>query len=135
MFQKDKRHDVVQVFFEDTELRQSLQEDHLKNVPDLHRLAKRFQKGTASLQDVVRVYQVVIRLPGLLTCLENKVSEDVEKANLIDELYTSKIRHLSGLLHKLEELVETTIDLDALENHEYIIKAQFNDELQGKKTS
>ncbi|KAG1051074.1 hypothetical protein G6F43_006697 [Rhizopus delemar] len=126
----NKRHDVVQVFFDDTELRQSLQEDHLKNIPDLHRLAKRFQKGTASLQDVVRVYQVVIRLPGLLTCLENKVSEDVEKANLIDDLYTSKIRHLSGLLHKLEELVETTIDLDALENHEYIIKAQFNDELQ-----
>ncbi|EIE91304.1 hypothetical protein RO3G_16015 [Rhizopus delemar RA 99-880] len=115
---------------EEIKLRQSLQEDHLKNIPDLHRLAKRFQKGTASLQDVVRVYQVVIRLPGLLTCLENKVSEDVEKANLIDDLYTSKIRHLSGLLHKLEELVETTIDLDALENHEYIIKAQFNDELQ-----
>ncbi|KAG1474698.1 hypothetical protein G6F56_000187 [Rhizopus delemar] len=126
----EKRQDIVEAFLEDTELRKSLQEDHFKNIPDLHRLAKRFQKGSASLQDVVRVYQVVLRLPGLLACLEHRISDDPKKAALIDELYTSKIKHLSSILKKVEELVETTIDLDALENHEYIIKAQFNDELE-----
>ncbi|ORE22930.1 DNA mismatch repair protein [Rhizopus microsporus] len=115
---------------EEIKLRQSLQEDHLKRIPDLHRLAKRFQRGSATLQDVVRIYQVVIRLPAMLSCLENRIPEDPEKAKIIEAMYTSPIRRLATTLKKLEELVETTIDLDALENHEYIIKAQFNDELQ-----
>jgi hypothetical protein len=32
----------------------------MKMMPDLHRLSKRFQKGVASLEDVIRVYQVVL---------------------------------------------------------------------------
>jgi hypothetical protein len=31
-------------------------------MPDMHRLSKRFQKGVASLEDVVRVYQVVLKV-------------------------------------------------------------------------
>ena len=31
-------------------------------MPDLHRISKRFQKSVASLEDVVRVYQVVLRV-------------------------------------------------------------------------
>lgn len=31
-------------------------------MPDLHRLSKRFKKGIASLEDVVRVYQVVLKV-------------------------------------------------------------------------
>jgi DNA mismatch repair ATPase MutS len=34
-------------------------------------------------------------------------------------------------LEKLIELVETTVDLDAADNHEYLIKPDFNNELQG----
>ncbi|KAI9247066.1 muts domain V-domain-containing protein [Sporodiniella umbellata] len=125
-----KRQDIVEVFFDDTGLRTSLQDDHLKSIPDIHRLAKRFQKGNATLQDVVRAYQAIIRLPALLACLENGAPTDIEKATLIEETYTSKIRELSTLLAKLVELVEMTIDFDALENHEYIIKPTFNDRLQ-----
>lgn len=46
---EDRRQDLVEVFFNDTELRQSLQSDHLKSIPDLYRLAKRFQRGIATL--------------------------------------------------------------------------------------
>lgn len=38
------------------------QDDYLKLMPDLHRLSKRFKKGVASLEDVVRVYQVVLKV-------------------------------------------------------------------------
>ncbi len=36
----------------------------MKVMPDLHRLSKRFQKSLASLEDVVRVYQVVLKVNG-----------------------------------------------------------------------
>lgn len=38
------------------------QDDYLKLMPDLHRISKRFNKGVASLEDVVRVYQVVLKV-------------------------------------------------------------------------
>jgi hypothetical protein len=34
----------------------------MKVMPDMNRLSKRFQKSVASLEDVVRVYQVVIKV-------------------------------------------------------------------------
>ncbi|KAG2214885.1 hypothetical protein INT45_009578 [Circinella minor] len=125
-----RRQDLLEMFYENTELRQSAQEDHLKTVPDLHRLAKRFQKGIATLQDVVRVYQVVIRLPALITCLEAQEPEDENKAKLLIDTYTSNIDDYSNKLTKLQDLVETTIDLDAVANHEFIIKPDFDPDLQ-----
>lgn len=44
------------------------QDDYLKLMPDLHRLSKRFKKGVASLEDVVRVYQVVVKVTLTITC-------------------------------------------------------------------
>ena len=41
----------------------------MKRIPDLSRLAKRFQRATGTLQDVVRFYQVALRLPALANAL------------------------------------------------------------------
>ncbi|KAI9254505.1 DNA mismatch repair protein msh-2 [Phascolomyces articulosus] len=125
-----RRQDLLEIFFEGTELRQSIQEDHLKTVPDLHRLAKRFQKGIATLQDVVRIYQVIIRLPALESCLEGHAPEDENKEKLLNNTYTASITEYSAKLAKLQDLVETTIDLDAVANHEFIIKPDFDQDLQ-----
>ncbi|KAH8551569.1 muts domain V-domain-containing protein [Umbelopsis sp. PMI_123] len=123
-----ERQDLVQIFAEDTEIRQSVQEDHLKNVPDMHRLAKRFQRGFASLQDAVRIYQVIIKLPGLQACLEGYTGDDDFKS-LIDRVYISKLKEHAKDLEKLQEMVETTIDLEAIADHEFIIKADFDEDL------
>jgi DNA mismatch repair protein MSH2 len=45
-------------------------------MPDFHRISKRFQKGSANLEDVVRVYQATLLLPGLVTVLETGVVAD-----------------------------------------------------------
>lgn len=124
----ETRQQLVEAFVMDTELRQTMQEEHLRSIPDLYRLAKRFQRNQANLEDVVRAYQVAIRLPGFIQSFENVMDERYQTP--LDEQYTSKLRGLSDSLAKLEEMVETTVDLDALANHEYIIKPEFDESLK-----
>ncbi|EED23919.1 DNA mismatch repair protein Msh2, putative [Talaromyces stipitatus ATCC 10500] len=124
----EKRHQLVEAFVVDTELRQTMQEEHLRAIPDLYRLAKRFQRSQANLEDVVRVYQVAIRLPGFIRSFENIMDEQYQTP--LDDQYTTKLRNMSNSLANLEEMVETTVDLDALDNHEFIIKPEFDDSLR-----
>lgn len=124
----EKRQQLVEAFVNDTELRQTMQETHLRSIPDLYRLAKRFQRKLANLEDVVRAYQVVIRLPGFLETLENVMDEQYQTP--LEEAYTSKIREYAESLYRLQEMVETTVDLDAMDRHEFIIKPEFDDGLK-----
>lgn len=128
----EKRQQLVEAFVSDTELRQTMQEEHLRSIPDLYRLAKKFQRKLANLEDVVRTYQVVIRLPGFIEALETVVDEQYQVP--LDAHYTSKLRELSSFLGKLAEMVETTVDLDALDRHEFIIKPEFDGKLRTIRT-
>lgn len=120
----EKRQQLVEAFFADTELRQTLQEEHLRSIPDLYRLSKKFQRGKANLEDVVRAYQAIIRLPGFIGTFEGVMDEAYRDP--LDEAYTTKLRDLSDSLGRLQDMVEQTVDLDALDRHEYIIKADFD---------
>ena len=124
----ESRQQLVEAFVEDTELRQTMQEEHLRSIPDLYRLAKRFQRKLANLEDVVRAYQVVIRIPGFIGALEAVMDEKYRDP--LDSEYTSKLTAYSNSLSKLQEMVESTVDLDALDNHEFIIKPEFDDSLR-----
>lgn len=124
----EKRQQLVEAFVEDTELRQTLQEEHLRSLPDLYRLSKRFQRKLANLENVVTAYQVVLRLPGIIGTLEGVMDEQYKDP--LEENYTSKLRDFADSLAKLQEMVETTVDLDAMDNHEYVIKPEFDDGLR-----
>lgn len=124
----ERRQHLVEAFVNDTELRQTLQEEHLKSIPDLYRLAKKFQRKKANLEDVVRAYQVAIRIPGFLGTFEGVMDDTYKDA--LDAEYTNKLRAYSDSFAKLQEMVETTVDLDALDNHEFIIKSEFDDGLR-----
>lgn len=91
----EKRQILVEAFVEDTELRQTMQEEHLKSIPDLYRLSKRFKRELANLEDVVRAYQVVIRIPGFIGTLEGVMDE--KYSDPLNEQYTTKLR-VSGQL-------------------------------------
>jgi len=85
----EKRQHLVEAFVNDTELRQTMQEEHLKSIPDLYRLAKKFQRKKARLEDVVRAYQVAIRVPNILATFEAVIDEQYKEA--LDEAYTNKL--------------------------------------------
>jgi len=122
----EERLNIVEVFFDDTELRQTIQEE-LRKVPDFSRLAKKFQRQKASLQDCVRVYQALHRLPSFTDILTSYQGNHNE---LINDCFTTPLQDLVQDFQKFTELVETTVDLDQVENHEYLIKASFDEGLQ-----
>ncbi|GAB7355416.1 hypothetical protein MBLNU459_g5932t1 [Dothideomycetes sp. NU459] len=124
----ERRQQLVEAFVNDTDLRQSMQDDHLRSIPDLYRLAKKFQRKVANLEDVVRTYQVAIRIPAFIGTLEAVMDEAYKDP--LDIEYTNKLREYSDSMGKLQEMVETTVDLDALDNHEFIIKSDFDDGLR-----
>jgi DNA mismatch repair protein MSH2 len=124
----ERRQQLVEAFVNDTELRQTMQEEHLRSVPDLYRLAKKFQRKVANLEDVVRAYQVVIRLPGFLSSLESVMDEQYKDP--LDAEYTDKLRQYSTAFAGLQDMVETTVDLEALDNHEFKIKPEFDEALK-----
>ncbi|KAG1859584.1 DNA mismatch repair protein [Suillus subalutaceus] len=125
-----KRQDLVETFVDDGSSRRTLQDDYLKLMPDLHRLSKRFKKSIASLEDVVRAYQVVLKLPGLLEALEGVQYEHEEHKELIDEVYIKPFQTVNDNLVKYGEMVESTLDLEELENHNYAIKPDYDERLQ-----
>ena len=123
-----QRQDLVAAFYDNTALRQTMQTDHLRSVPDIYRLAKKFQRGKANLEDVVKAYQVVIRLPGFILALQNVMDE--EQKTVLDSKYTTAMIECHDKFGGLQEMVEKTIDLEALDRHEYIIRADFDDNLK-----
>ncbi|GAA6030957.1 hypothetical protein JCM8097_008956 [Rhodosporidiobolus ruineniae] len=146
-----QRQDLVECLFDGQDFRMALSDDFLKSMPDFHRLSKRFQKGAANLEDVVRVYQAVLLLPGLVTVLERGVQvdeddemevegegEDGERTEsrekrwkgLIEELWLGQLREHAASLAPYQDLVETTIDLSELDRHNYVIKPEFDDLLR-----
>ncbi|XP_064405343.1 DNA mismatch repair protein Msh2-like isoform X2 [Halichondria panicea] len=122
----DERLDLVECFFSDAHLRVSLQQEHLKCVPDLFRLSKRLQRGNGSLQDCVRIYQAASRLPLLISALEE---HEGTHRQLLTDVFITPINELSSDLSKFCEMVESTIDLDMVEHREFVIKPDFDDGL------
>ncbi|XP_022738331.1 DNA mismatch repair protein MSH2-like [Durio zibethinus] len=128
----NSRLDLVQAFVEDTELRQDLRQ-HLKRISDIERLMRNIEKTRAGLQHIVKLYQSSIRIPYIKSALEKY---DGQFSSLIKERYLDPFELLTDddHLNKFIALVETSVDLDQLENGEYMISPSYNDALSALKS-
>uniref|UniRef100_A0A2P2J8B8 DNA mismatch repair protein MSH2 n=1 Tax=Rhizophora mucronata TaxID=61149 RepID=A0A2P2J8B8_RHIMU len=125
------RLDLVQVFVEDTALRQDLRQ-HLKRISDIERLVHNLEKRRAGLQHIVKLYQSSIRFPYIKSALERY---DGPFSFLIKERYLDPLESLTDddHLNKFIALVETSVDLDQLENGEYMISPSYDPALSALK--
>jgi len=119
----NRRHNLVELLVEDSFLRTALQETHLKGQPDIQKLARKFTKSSAGLEDLVGLYRFIIRLPGLIGSLDEYSGPHKE---LLDDTFTKRIRECAEGLSQLEAMVEQTVDLEAVERHEFLVNPAFD---------
>jgi DNA mismatch repair protein MSH2 len=79
---------------------------------------------------VVRVYQVVNSLPSLSLALDEYNGDFKE---LLTESFQTGLKEFWDDLLKFKDLVEHTIDLEAADSHKFLIKPNFNPDLQAVK--
>ncbi|CAE5967736.1 unnamed protein product [Arabidopsis arenosa] len=125
------RLDIVQCFVEEAGLRQDLRQ-HLKRISDVERLLRSLERRRGGLQHIIKLYQSTIRLPFIKTAIQQYTGEF---SSLISERYLKKLEALSDQDHlgKFIDLVEYSVDLDQLENGEYMISSSYDTTLASLK--
>ncbi|KAM7353840.1 DNA mismatch repair protein spel1 [Cochliomyia hominivorax] len=117
------RHNIVQCFLESPTTLNSLYEEFLKRIPDVLMLTKKLLRKKANLQDIFRIYQVMLRTPKIVNVLLS-----LENATVTSVLCDPLKSYLEDLLG-LKQMVEQVMDFDAIETGEYLVKASFDAEL------
>lgn len=142
-----ERHRLVGHMVHDTNLRVFVASEWLAQVPDVRRLVKKMaasiKKPSASenkkLDEVVRLYQLVVALPALVEMLRISIDEceDPEVKQLCQTHWLDPVVANQQSLLKFQELVETTVDLtpldapssSALLHTDFNIRPEFDDSL------
>ena len=83
-------------------------------------------------QDVVRLYQALQLLPDVLASLEAYAGCH---APLLVEVVATPLSELSQDFSKFLQLVESTVDLDLVQQHQFLLKPSMDESLQRKPHS
>eukprot|EP01117_Protostelium_nocturnum_P017601 TRINITY_DN7194_c0_g1_i1.p1 TRINITY_DN7194_c0_g1~~TRINITY_DN7194_c0_g1_i1.p1 ORF type:complete len:935 (-),score=286.74 TRINITY_DN7194_c0_g1_i1:10-2781(-) len=132
------RQDVVSVFVDDAGLRDNLRLNYLKrDVPDVDKLSKRVLNKKASLEDAVKLYYMFKKLPECVEMIRKYVkgsAGNIQRRERIAKLFLKPMEENVEMSQKLIEMIEQVVDLERAEQNEFIIKPDFDEELQKLET-
>ena len=121
------RHDVVNEFVTNAEVRDALRGAHLRALPDIERITRKLERRKASLMDLCRLYQASAALPHMAEALERC---EGRHGDYIRKKYAEELKKLSAPSHlgRFEALLEAAVDLSKIPD-EYVICASYDAEL------
>ena len=122
-----ERQDIVETFVENQEVRLSLHKEHLTSIPDVLMLNNKLSRKRAGLQDVFKIYQIILRLPEILRLL------DTMKNPVVKSVLIERISDILQDLKTYEDMVDEVLDLKSVEKGEYLIKSSFDAKLKSVK--
>ncbi|XP_059057224.1 DNA mismatch repair protein Msh2 [Achroia grisella] len=120
----NERLDVVELLMNSSQIRLQLYDDHLRRIPDLQALARRLTRKKANLHDCYKIYQAINRLPSLLQCLSETNNATVHSS------LSEPISELNEDLNKYQQMIEATIDMEAVDRGDFLVKPSFDEQLQ-----
>jgi DNA mismatch repair protein MSH2 len=151
----NERHDIVEALFKDTEVRQELHDTHLRRIPDFQSLAKKLRCNKATIQDCYRfilftrlaflildevrflqfrssfrIYYGITQLPSLISTL--KSCNDQNPHSTLQNVFITCLEEQIEDTSKYTEMIETTLDLNLVDRGEFLIKPDFDEELESK---
>ncbi|TBU02093.1 DNA mismatch repair protein Msh2 [Hamiltosporidium tvaerminnensis] len=110
----NKRLDYVEIF---TKLNLNL-----KYFPDLLRISKRIENERISLQECLRLYQIIFKIPELL--------QSLIKYEILYQDFIFPLESLKEIFYDLIKEIERVIDLEKANNNEYCIRANLSCNLE-----
>ncbi|KAM3146905.1 hypothetical protein pb186bvf_001059 [Paramecium bursaria] len=125
------RQRIVEYLLQNSQFRQYLQDDFLKKVPDLDRLYARFykikneKKSSASLQDCLKIYNLILRIKDFLDKVDRQPKNDI-----LDRVFIEPFTVILIDFEKLQNLIEKSIDLNKASKGDFMINPKFSDTLQ-----
>ncbi|CAH8492526.1 unnamed protein product [Dicrocoelium dendriticum] len=133
----NEKLDLVETLVSEAGVRRTLHEDFLRRMPDFQRLSRKLQKKQAAgLQDVYRIYQAVGCLPNAIALLNQCRGRH---PSVVNECLILPLQGLLQDFSKFQQMIESTIDLDAVQSrNEFLVRADFDptlSELQSRLTS
>ncbi|XP_034669005.1 DNA mismatch repair protein spellchecker 1 [Drosophila subobscura] len=117
------RHNIVECLLESSDTLETLSLDYLKRIPDILMLTKKLMRRKATLQDLFRIYQVILRTPKIVQVLLGLENSTVE--SVICSPFKGFLEDLTGL----KQMVEQVVDFEAIERGEYLVKSSFDSRL------
>ena len=89
--------------------RSEIQDRHLRQLPDYHKVIRAFTSGRAGLQQIMHLWQAVGRLPALIELL---CSYSGEGSELIHSQFILPLQTAHSSFDQLDALVSKTIDIN-----------------------
>ncbi|KAK2724093.1 hypothetical protein QYM36_002439, partial [Artemia franciscana] len=123
LLQLEARLDLVQAFIDCQRVSSILSEDMLKRIPDFQKLAVKMLKKKGTLQDCYRIYLALEKLPSIISLFE-------EDSELLKRSLGTRLSDGVTETEKLKELVESTVDLNRASEGDFIIRPDFDEELE-----